>query len=263
MINMVTVDFKSIHNDMDVEAQDCHLLSVPEEKLIERFNQGRSIVLVVGNEVVGNISITPLLDSEMKQYLGLETDFPEIYEIGSVIINENYRGRHYSEEMLASLLRTQLGLQDNGVTYSEDAPTLRFNDSQTQEHTTPTLFISTTKNMRFVETECKVSRDLGLNFAIVTHNTYQNIGPFTCICTPTNGGGHGVQYGRSCEMMINGEELEVINPKASIERGETGCKCIMYVSDRELAATIDQRLHDEVGTQENLVRALIRKEYFS
>ena len=262
-------DFSIIQSDIDAEANECHLLYVKRNTLEERYNQGRSFVIRVEDKDVGNVSVTPLLDQKMKKRLGLSEDFPEIYEIGSVIVNEEYRNRRYSEEMLSALLRTELGLQDIGTVYSEEPPTLLFNSSQGQEHrANPVLFISTTKDVRFLKTELRVSEDLGLDYELVAHTAYSMIAPFTCVCTPEEGGGHGFQYGKHCEVMIENEELEVLSVNAAIKSGKTGCRCTMYVSDKELAGRIDADLREffvnnEIGAQNALRERLIETGYYS
>lgn len=190
------------------------MLPVTPEDLSASFNQGLAIALIdpQTNEVMGGSRFVPLLDNELKEKMGLDKNFPQIWEMGSVIIfNSQVRGNGFSLDLNKALL--------DSVRQKTEAGEL--------------LVIGTTKSIVLLSTLKKE----GLNFSFSSHTEFPLIAPLTCICTGEMG--QGFQESTNCSFRVSPEQIANL-PALADKKGKV--PCTLFVSSKQLAQKIDGEL---------------------
>lgn len=228
-------DLRSIHAVINHEQ---NLLHATLPSLEESFNHGLAVALVSesSTEAVGFVRFTPLLGEDLKQKLEL-SDVPSIWEIGSAAIAPYYRGRGLYAPLRNDLLATV-------------AQEIR--DRQL-------LVLGTTKSIAVIKV-LDDAKDLGIEFHKCVHTDFPMIAPFTCICTPDFG--CGFQLAEECPVRVTQQQLLNLNLIAQKSNDGTKIPCVMYVSDKDLAESIDRRLMIKFGAQRNLVSALKERGHY-
>lgn len=216
-------DFTEIHQAILREKDS--LLPTSIESLQKSFEDNLATVLMDSDRAVGFIRFSPLLTGKVKNFLGLESDFPEITEIGSAVIlkNENYRGKGYYPKLRNHLLESVV----------EEVKQKRL------------LVLGTTKNIIVYKVLPK-AKELGIEFYPSVHTEFSMIAPFTCVCKPDFG--CGFQLSTNCSKRVTKDQVEKLEHLARSSSDGIKVSCIMYVSDKQLASEIDIKLKDVFTT---------------
>lgn len=220
-----THDFGKI---ADMISHESMLLHPTARSLQESFDRHQAIVMYDREELVGFVRFTPLLDSLLKDKIGLSQEFPDISEIGSaVLLNEpEYRGKGLYAPLRNKLLET---VSDKAI--GGDI-----------------LILGTTKNIAVYKV-LQNSKELGLDFYPCRHTEFPMIAPFTCVCTPDFG--QGFQLSGECPQRV--ETNQLINLEQIADETYGKIPCVMYVSDKDLARKMDAELLQTFG--DNMINA--------
>jgi hypothetical protein len=90
------------------------------------------------------------------------------------------------------------------------------------------------------------------NYRIISHNEFPLIAPFTCTCTPPNGTGFGVCSDCTYRVNIGDQALKEYNRTDFGYFEHIGTKCFMYISDLELAKSMEQKISNSI---KNVIRS--------
>lgn len=222
--NIVPVSIEQAYANLDfrpwaeaVQQYPDSMLPVTSEALRESFEKDMAVALVdrETRKVMGGSRLIPLLDNGLREKIGLDRDFPQIWEMGSVIIVDDpkARGNGFSFKLNKALLDSVRQRTDSGEL----------------------LIIGTTKTLFLIRTLLK--ENIGLNFSISSHDEYPMIAPLTCVCKGEMG--QGFQESNNCSARIK--------PEQAANLLNSACKdgkipCTLFVSDRELAQKIEEGL---------------------
>lgn len=217
-------DLREIHSVMRHEK---NMLHPPIGEIVRSFADGLACVLVDGEgskeRAVGYYRFIPLMDGGLKERLGLPIDFPDIWEMGSAVILPEYRGHHLARLLSDTLLGSQ-------------AARIRNHEL---------LILGTTKTIKVVRIHEHALRGGSdeLSFHICRHTDFSNIAALTCVCEGPMGTGMHLDY--ECSRRADTGAVESIRRSELSElpaaRGPD-IACVMYVSSRELAESINRRL---------------------
>lgn len=208
------------------------------EELQQSWRDGLTVIAIVNGEVVGHLRLCKLLDGPLKQRLNLPKDFPEIWETGSGWVHPDYR--------------------DTGGIFTQMRYMLL--DSQINEIKSKRLLVlGTTKHIAVIKGVRTSAERLGLEFEFVRHLKYPFVAAFTCVCTGELG--TGMHSELECPQRTSEDQLVDTLRRADAKRaingngnGNSGSQlpvvsnndgwimCSMYVSDKELAQSIDNQL---------------------
>ncbi|HVZ12390.1 MAG TPA: hypothetical protein VG965_05150 [Patescibacteria group bacterium] len=206
-------NFAHIQTIISAESNLLH----PDLASLERsFDQGLAVALNLGDETVGLVRFTPLLDEELKQAIGIP-DFPSIWELGTAIVAAEHRGKGLYNKLQNGLLES-------------------FKDEMSQGRL---LVLGTTKTIAVLKALRK-TEELGLDFHIGEHTEFPMIAPFTCVCTPDFG--CGFQLTKDCPQRVAGSQLISLDEIAESSYDKTKIPCTMFVSSKNLASQIDDDL---------------------
>ena len=224
-----------------------HLLPVTGQSLGESFDQGLAMAMVVQETPVGYIRFEPLLTTEFRQRLELALEIPSIWEMGTVYLAPEYRGRNLYPGFNNTFLN-------------------RFRDRFDSEEL---LVIGTTKTPAYLRV-LDHAREVGIDFQRSNHLEYGMVAAFTCICSGDFG--RGLHLGDGCPSRVEPTQLQMVSDVIA-QKSATTIPCTMFVSSRDLAARTDARLieHFNPGprspdgdllARRQLVRALMRERYY-
>ena len=207
-----------------IARREKNLLPISSNKMRDSYNSGLAVVLRSEDGVdSGFVRLLPLLYSSKKSDIGLSEDVGNIMEIGSAVVSANLRGNYYSEDMLQVLIR-QIDIHNS------------------------TLLLCTSKNPRFISAIKKVSFEEGLrNYKIISHNALPLIAPFTCTCTPPSGTGFGIHNECKYRVQIADPSIKEYNRADFGSFMHLGAKCFMYVSDINLANSMEQKISENIN----------------
>lgn len=227
----------------DVIAGEPTMLHPDVSGLQESYRKGLAVALVHegDDEAVGLARFIPLLDKQLIHGLGLG-EFPQIWELGSVIIDLPYRGKGHASNLNNALISSaQDEMQDGNL-----------------------LVLGTTKTARMLGS-LHAASSLGFNFHAGSHAEFPMIAPFTCVCVPDFG--EGFQLTPDCSQRIQENQLIALEEIKEGQHKTEKIPCSMFISDRDLARDVNDRLQDrfsqgEVSPQLLLVSALIKHGYY-
>lgn len=222
-----------------------NLLPTSLESLQKSFDASLATVLIDGDKAFGFLRFSPLLTETLKRKIGLETDFPDILEIGSAVIlkDGNYRGKGYYPQLRNHLLESVVE----------------------RVRQKKLLVLGTTKSIIVYKVLSK-AKDLGIEFYPSVHTEFPMIAPFTCVCKPDFGS--GFQLSTGCSKRVKAEQLKDLESLAKISPSGINIPCIMYVSDRILANDMSAYLKAIFATfnkdnpQQGLVERLKALKYY-
>ncbi len=230
-------DLMSVHQTMLGEPT---LLHPGIGDLKDSYDAGMAAVMTDESGVVcGYARLSPLVAPELRTKLGLPSTIPEVWEIGSAVIQREHRGNGRYSAFRRSLLQAHI----NAI------------------HEGKVLVLGTTKNIAVM----KVLPDaavIGINFYPCVHTEFPMIAPLTCVCEPDFGS--GFQHGAHCDSRTTQVALDTLLKNLSQENQlrSPQTACTMYVSDYNLAATTNAALVEHFGSQEGLISALKAQDYF-
>lgn len=229
--SQASVDLRPIHQAI---LQERTLLHPSLENLERSYVQGMSVVMMDEGRPVGHVRFTPLLDEELKQALGLSSDFPSVWEIGSAVIFDDpaYRGRgHYAD------------LRNNLVAGFVD-----------RIYTDGLLLLGTTKSVSVIKSLPRADR-IGVFFKNCFHHEFPMVSALTCVCEGDFG--QGFHVADNCKKRLQPEGMEIEERVGEvINTNNEHNKCVMYVSSVRLAEQIDCELNDRFGSLPGLVDRL-------
>lgn len=219
------------------------LLQPSLESLENSFRRGKAVVLMDGDDALGYVRFSPLLDPEKKERLGLPENFPDIDETGTAIIVPDHRGNKYYPKMRTELIKMAV----------DDIRERRL------------FVLGTTKNPRVIESLDDAVDKTGIEFEIVNRHEIPMIAPFTCVCEGDFG--NGFQNGTECHQAPTDLQLVQIEThelwKNRIREDENGkIPCTIYVSSLDLAREMERELMDRFGSQEALIDALLANGHY-
>lgn len=227
----------------DVIASEPTMLHPDVAGLQESYRKGLAVALVHegDGEAVGLARFIPLLDEKLSQNLGLN-DFPQIWELGSVIIDHPYRGQGHASNLNNALISSaQEEMRDGKL-----------------------LILGTTKTARMLGS-LHAASSLGFDFHAGSHAEFPMIAPFTCVCVPDFG--EGFQLTPDCSQRIQENQLIALEEIKDGQHKTEKIPCSMFISDRDLARGVNDRLQDRfsedgISPQLALVRSLINRGYY-
>jgi len=232
-----SINFSDLHTQIIREPA---LLHPSLEEMVQSYENGLGVTKTVrtdhGETAIGYSRLIPLLSDEQKVSLGLPLNFPDIYELGTVFINPEFRGRGIAENLQLELL-------------------LRFKNRIVVGKL---LVLGTTKTQKVLHLLEKM-KEHGFEFYICRHTEFPNLSPLTCICTPPFG--EGFQITSDCSKRVSSEEIVFINKvlpevdKKNFPKNDA-IACTMFVSSRKLAYEVDNQLlkiHGDNPTSQGLL----------
>ena len=241
------VDFSMLHTAIMRESALLHpSLATMQESYLTGLGVAHTVENDGQNVAVGYARVIPLLSFEQREQLSLPGNFPDVYELGTVIVHPDYRGRGISEQLQRELIR-------------------RFKGRLDEESL---LILGTTKTRKVLHILDKLS-DEGVSFYHCRHTEFPHIAPLTCICSPYFG--EGFQHTTDCSKRVTEPQVIFIRQiltKTSRELNIQTDKipCTMFISDKELAERMDATLADLYGggnfAQERFVNRLKEIRYF-
>lgn len=246
------IDFQYIADGVNRERKA--MLPVTPDKLLASYMAGFSTVIIdkANNDTpVGHIRFSPLITDELRQQVNLPPDLPELYEIGTGLIDA---GPEYRDHGLYRMIRSA-----------------HFDRFQDELNSGSLVAIGTTKSSRVLHTLHQAQIKFGIEGIILRHTDLPFIAAFTCVCKGDLGQGYqcGVDAcGKRIqpnqfptEDAVNGlldqSRIDSIMKIKDLNGGSGTIPCTMYVQGRKDAILgMEAKLKKQFGTPENLVAQL-------
>lgn len=246
------IDFRYIANGVNGERKA--MLPVTPDKLLASYMAGFSTVIIdkASNDVpVGHIRFCPLITPELRSNINLPMDIPEIWEIGTGLIDgsDGYRGHG-----LYRMIR--------------NAHVGRFQD---ELNNGSLVAIGTTKSLKVLHTLHQAQKEFGIEGIILRHTSLPFIAAFTCVCTGDFGQGYqcGVDacgkriengqfpMGDAVDGLLDQSNIDAIMKIKDLNGDSATIPCTMYLQGRKEAILgMEAKLKKQFGTPENLVQKL-------
>lgn len=233
-----------------VNRESAAMLPVTPDALRNSYAAGMSTVIIDtehGDRPVGHVRFSPLLTPELRAQLQLSNDIPELWEIGTGMIDGS---DHYRNQGLYRMLR--------------NAHVSRFVDELTSGNL---VSIGTTKSLKVLHTLHHAQEEFGVEGIILPHTAMPFTAAFTCVCTGAFG--CGFQSGvDACPQRIKPEQfpgvqfidhtnLSAIEQIRDLNGGSGKIPCTMYLQgNKQAIMKMEMRLQEQFGTPENLVESL-------
>jgi hypothetical protein len=246
------ISFKHIADGVNNERRT--MLHVTPESLLTSYVSGFSTVIIdkANNDTpVGHIRFIPLITQELKSKINFPTALPELWEIGTGLIDnsDGYRGRGlYRMIRNAHVGRFQSDLNNGSL-----------------------VAIGTTKSLKILHTLHQAQNKYGIEGIILRHTDLPFIAAFTCVCTEDFGKGY--QCGiNACDKRIQSDQLPMTSTNnnlldqsnlnaimgiISLNGNSDTIPCTMYLQGKKDAILgMEAKLKKQFGTPENLVLQL-------
>lgn len=210
--------------------------------LVNAFLKGNASILVDSSnteEAIGFVRIKPRLTPEKKEQLRIIGNY-QIWEMGTLILTSDYRHSGIGTRLVMDLA-TSHGIKVKG----EDL-----------------LIIATMKGAATMATFGNAFKNLGRTPYFYSHLDLPMIGAFTCTCSGSFGSGMHIEPAPICfERMEEKDILAKVNSWYTGRIDTKGvAKCVLFVSDRDLADRINQSMAEAMGRNGRAREAAKREE---
>ena len=218
--NFDNATFSHLQKLIAIEAD---LLHPTADALLQSFQSGQAIIALDNSSEkrpIGYVRLEPLLSNSIRKGLGLTDGFPEIAELGTMFVEEGlqYRGKGHMRKMCNQLF---------------EAKHQELSDCKL-------LVIGTAKDSRVIRTLQGIS---SAHFEVCHHLDLPHLAALTCICNGTFGSGFQ-NNPLECNARLDNFYLGKVDELARHlkETSSTKIRCVMFVSNKELALKIDAEL---------------------
>jgi len=196
-----------------------------KEAIMTSITTGRAILCIEDNVVIGFCRLLPALTYTQIREQDLPESLPEIYELGTVIVRSDKRRQRIGDNLVK-------GLHER---FLEDILAKRL------------LIIGTSTTFVMLHTlNDEIIREYGIGYTYSGTGKFPWIESTTCICNPNEPlHGSGVHLTQECDNRI--VQIENIPVGQSSEANMTHGKCIMFVSDSELAKIVNDVVANKKG----------------
>jgi len=208
----------------DLLSHEEKMLHPPLEVIKESIRNGlASMCFDDHDNLIGFCRLIPVLGRDHIAANHWNQNLPNIYELGTVIVSKEHRGKGHGKELLLQLhdrFREQL---INGTV----------------------LFMGTTTTYIMLKTlESELLKDYNVAYKFGTPDQY--LGASTCVCEPTHPPyGTGIQMQEDCNNRLI---LERDIPVTEVSTNQmTSGKCVMFFSNHQVAQSLENILVEDLG----------------